>query len=253
MTIMNLLASAVLAGGGVALALAAVEAGTTWLLVLSAALAAAGLWMMARSAMMRISYDSETLRVVGLFRSHRIPRTAVLEIERWDLERPMVRWVLPGSADQWTALSPLALKSSPFLPRSMYLRRHRFLAQLRLWAPDASTDDVRPGFRTRSIAAIGRVAVAVWESPALRVVLALALTATAAASWLLGWNETMAVVEGRAGFSRGVVLGVFFAGFALEGAYLLLPLKRRRPRVWHVILGAILAPLVALLLIAVFG
>jgi hypothetical protein len=124
---------------------------------------------------------------------------------------------------------------------------------LRLWAPDASADDVRPGFRTRFIAAIGRVAVAVWESPALRVVLALVLTATAAASWVLGWNETMAVVEGRAGFSRGVVLGVFFAGFALEGAYLLLPLKRRRRRVWHMILGAILAPLVVVLLIAVFG
>jgi hypothetical protein len=201
---------------------------------------------------MRITFDAQELLVVGILRTHRIPRLSILDVDDISLDRPTVRWATPAGTDRWTVLSPLQLSSGALVPRSMRLRRRRYLALLRRWAAGAPQQSVQPGIESQVYDALGRAALAVWDSPVLRIVLAVLLVAVAMGAYWLGWVRSMEIINGEGTWNRGLMAAVFFAGAALEGAYWLLPLPRRHPRMWHVILGIVLAPLAVVFVGALF-
>lgn len=239
----------VLAAFAAAASFAAVVSGAVWVALIFAPIGLLFLTTAVRSLVMRVTFDGQSLHIVGLFGSRRIPRSAVLEVEGFDLEYPLVRWALPGETDRWSVLTPLTLGSSPFLPASMYRRRHRFLATLRRWAPDVADDHVRLGLWSRFSRGFAEVMFTVWESPALRGVAASLAAVVAVAAYWFGWVTLVGVVEGRLEDGRGHAAPLFLAGLAAEGAYWLLPLRRRRTRAWHIVLALLLAPL-GLMLIA---
>lgn len=243
---MNLGASAVLTALAAAIGVAVtVEHGPVWLAVIGAFILG-GVWMMYRSVVMRVMFDGDTLHIVGLLRSRRIPRSAILTIERYDLGLPLVRWAIPGARDRWSVLTPLVLGSSAFLPSSMYRRRHRFLVILRRWAPDSVTDSVRPGMWTRA-GNIGLTVIeAVWRSKAMRLVLALLLTAWAAYLYWFAGTRLLEVIQHDAELTRGLSGAAIVVAASAEAAYWLTPLRKRRPRRWHIALVITVAPLAAL-------
>ena len=188
------------------------------------------------------------LHIVGFLRTRRIPRAAILSVDRADLEWPMVQWSLPGAPDRWSPLTPIMLNASSFLPASMYRRRHRFLAQLHSWAPDVRAATVRPGLWSRAMDWLMRMTLAISRSPLLRIVIALALLAIAAGAYWLGTSTALAVVENGTSLPRGAIATAFWVVGAAEAAYWLTPMRRRNPRTWHITLGILTAPLAALLL-----
>jgi hypothetical protein len=254
MIAMNLGASACLTTLGLAVGVAVVsDDGPVWLAVIMGAIVLMGAWMMYRSVLMRIVFDGDTLQIVGLFRSRRIPRSAILTVERYDLELPLVRWAEPGgAADRWSVLTPVMLGSSGLLPSSMYRRRHRFLATLRRWAPDQSTDSVPPGTWSR-LGDLGlRLIIAVWRSPAMRLVLALLTAVSAAYLYWVGWTQLLEVINRGRDLTRGLSGAAMVVALCAEASYWLLPLRRRHPRRWHIMLVVAVTPLAALGVIALF-
>jgi hypothetical protein len=135
----------------------------------------------------------------------------------------------------------------------MYRRRHRFIATLRRWAPYAEGDQVRLGVWSRLTRALGGLLLTIWASPALRTASALAAFAVAVLAYWFGWVTLTAVISGEGEVRRGIGAAPFLAAMAAEGAYWMLPLARRRPRVWHVVLGVALAPLAVLMVMAFFA
>ena len=248
--VLSISACVALAGMGVLMGVMGVDYGTPWVVAAAGAIVLGSAWLLVRAARVRVSFDADTLVILGFFRTHRIARTAVLEVDHYSLDRPTVRWAPPGESDRWAVLSPLALSSNALVTRSMRLRRRRFLAQLRRWAPDDDRRDVSPGLESRMNEALGRGVLAVRESPVLRTVMAVVLVGVAGAAYWLSWTTLTAVIGGTVEFGRGTLLPPAVAGLALEGAYWLLPLSRRRPRVWHVLLGIVLTPLVVMLVMA---
>lgn len=251
--LLNMFAAVVIAALGVFFAAYAASEGAVWLIAISAAGVVGGIVLAWRVAIMRVSFDSEELLIVGYLRTHRIPRRSVLEVERFDLDRPKVRWAPVGGTDRWSVLSPLQLQSTAIVPRSMFLRRHRFLGRLRRWAPGDVPADIRPGVETQFMDLLGRVFLVVWESPVLRVVLAAVLAGAAAWFYWFGWEVVTAVIDGTQDFSRGSGSAFLVVGACLELAYWLLPLSRRRTRLWHVILAVAVAPLAVLTVVALFS
>lgn len=200
---------------------------------------------------MRITFDTAGLRIVGFLRTRRIPRSAVLSVERWDLAMPLVQWSMPGASDRWSVLTPLMLNSSPFLPASMYRRRHRFLARLRSWAPDMDVADIRPGVWSQVFDGLARVVLVIARSPALRVAVGIMLLGVAVWAYGLGWATMLDVLQGSYRPSaRGWLGALALSAIAAESTYWVLPLKTRRPRAWHIALGVLMAPLTVLTLIA---
>ena len=159
------------------------------------------------------------LHIVGFLRTRRIPRAAILSVDRADLEWPMVQWSLPGAPDRWSPLTPIMLNASSFLPASMYRRRHRFLAQLHSWAPDVRAATVRPGLWSRAMDWLMRMTLAISRSPLLRIVIALALLAIAAGAYWLGTSTALAVVENGTSLARGALAPAFWVVGAAEAAY----------------------------------
>ncbi|WP_248147208.1 hypothetical protein [Microbacterium aoyamense] len=252
MVAMNFLASACLTGLAIVLIWVSFAERNVWLLLPTFAAALVGLWMMFRAPLMRVSFDSESLHIVGLFRSRRIRRSAVLSVERSDLDLPMVQWAGPGSPDKWSVMTPLMLGSSAFLPASMYRRRHRFLASLRLWAPDATDNDVRPGWWSRLLDVFAAALAALLQSPALRILAAITALMVAAAVYWFGWVSLADVIHNDVRYSRGLTAAVFVVAAAAETGYWLAPLRKRHPLLWHIALAVVVAPLAALTLVAVF-
>jgi hypothetical protein len=251
---MNVLASLVIVGLGVAMTYLGIDIRSTWLVTASLALVLIGVWVTYRCLVMRIAFDADTLHIVGFVRSRRIPRTAVLSVERWEIEMPMIQWSMPGAADRWSILTPLILNSSPFLPASMYHRRHRFLAHLRRWAPDADTTDVRPGVWSQIGDGLARTFMAIARSRALRIAFATVGVAVAVGAYWWGVATITSVLQGSyEPTSRGWLAPIALCALAAEGAYWLLPLQTRHPRAWHIALGVLLTPLAALTLIATFS
>lgn len=248
---LSLLGSLVVAGTGALMIYFAVDELDAWLAALALGLVLLGAWLACRSVVMRISFDPDSLHIVGILRSRRIPRTAVLWVEEGDLELPLVRWATPGAADRWSIMTPLSLGRSPFLPATMYLRRHRFLTQLRSWAPPSGATDIRSGVWSRSMTAAAQTMTKIWQTPALRVPLSVLLVLVAVGAYWLGVHTMIDAITNGTQVGRGGVATLAFAAFATEGAYWLLPLRRRHPRAWHIALGAALAPLLLLTIAAV--
>ncbi|MGR2752022.1 hypothetical protein [Agromyces arachidis] len=252
---LSVFAGAVVGGLGVVLAVLGAENGPSWVVVAGSAVVAIGAWMIWRSFVLRVAFDADTLHIVGWTRTRRIPRTAILEVERGtDLELPLVRWALPGRPDRWSLLSPISLSSGAFVPGSMYRRRQRFLAKLRRWAPPESFDDgIRPGMWSRVLGMIGTATLAVWESVALRFASALAAIAVASGLWWFEWWSAIQVIAGDADAPRRMGGALFLAWAAAEGAYWLLPLRTRHPRAMRIVLAVLIAPAAIAVGIAMFG
>lgn len=253
MIAMNLGASACLTTLCLVVGVAVVsDDGPLWLVVIMGVIVMMGAWMMYRSILMRIVFDGEALEIVGLFRSRRIARSSILMIERYDLGLPLIRWAEPGAPDRWSLLSPIMLGSSGLLPSSMYRRRYRFLAMLRRWAPDKPTDSVTPGVWSRLGDFSLRVIMAVWRSPAIRLPLALLTAVSAAYLYWMGSTQLLDVINGARDLTRGLSGAAFGVATIAEAAYWLLPLRRRHPRRWHIVLAIGVAPLAALGVISLF-
>ncbi|GLI26895.1 hypothetical protein ARHIZOSPH14_11370 [Agromyces rhizosphaerae] len=251
---MNLVASLVIVGFGVLLIWLAADSRSAWLLAVSLPLIPIGAWIAARCLVMRITFDATGLHIVGFVRSRRIPRTAVLFVEQGDLELPMIQWSMPGAVDRWSILTPLMLNPSPFLPASMYSRRHRFLAQLRRWAPDTDAGDVRPGAWSRMLDALASAVMAIARSPLLRVACAIAAIAVAVGAYWLGVATMTTVLQtSYEPRPRGWFAPLGLSALAAEASYWLLPLRTRRPRTWHIALAALMSPLAVLTLTALFA
>jgi len=250
---MNLVGSLILVATGILFVAMAIDTQTIWLATLALGLVVVGVWVAYRSLVIRIAFDAESLHIVGFVWSRRIPRSAVLSVEQHDLEMPMIQWSMPDSADRWSILSPLILNSSPFLPASMYLRRHRFLAQLRRWAPDVDTTHIRRGVWSRITDALGVLFLAVWRSPVLRATVGLGLIVLSAGAYWLGAIGMLGVIQDGDELGRSILSMVGLAGFAGEGAYWALPLRSRRPRAWHITLAVLMGPLVVMTLVAMFS
>lgn len=181
--ILYIAVGAVVAGFGVTFAVLTWVHGTHWPLTVLAGCLLLGAWVASRAVVMRIAFDSDAMEIIGLFRSHRIARSDVLAIDPDGLRRPTVRWAPPGSTDRWTLLLPVSMPH-PFLPTAMHLRRLRFLARLKRWAPDAQNSDVQRGLQSRMRESIGRATKAVEESPKLLIVLGLVSLGVVVASQL---------------------------------------------------------------------
>jgi hypothetical protein len=253
LTAMNFSACVIGVGLGLVMIYAAWDLRSVWLAVAALGLVAVSAWGAARSLIVRIAFDSESLHIVGFLRTRRIPRAAILSVDRADLEWPMVQWSLPGAADRWSPLTPMMLNSSSFLPASMYRRRHRFLVQLHGWAPDVSATTVRAGLWSRVMDGFVRMILAIGRSPFLRIVIALVLLVVAAGAYWLGTSTALRVIENDTVLPRGAIASVVWVVGAAEAAYWLTPLRRRNPRAWHVTLAILTSPLAALLIGAIFS
>lgn len=168
--ILYIAVGAVVAGFGVTFAVLTWVHGTHWPLTVLAGCLLLGAWVASRAVVMRIAFDSDAMKIIGLFRSHRIARSDILAIDPDGLRRPTVRWAPPGSSDRWTFLLPVSLPH-PFLPTAMHLRRLRFLARLKSWAPDAQTSDVQRGLQSRMRDSVERATTALEDSPTALILL----------------------------------------------------------------------------------
>ena len=163
---------------------------------------------------------------------------------------PMIQWSVAGT-DRWSILTPLMLGRG-LLPASMYRRRHRFLAHLRQWAPDVDASDIRPGLRSQIIDGLARLIAAVGRSPALRVGLAILAIAVAVSAYAWGVSIMLSIIRDAyvpTSF-RGLPAPLGIALATAEAAYWLLPVRKRRPRVWHLALAVVMAPLATLTVVA---
>ena len=128
--VLNVSACVILAGMGVLMGVMGVDYGTPWVVAAAGAIVLGSAWLLVRAARVRVSFDADTLVILGFFRTHRIARTAVLEVDHYSLDRPTVRWAPPGESDRWAVLSPLALSSNA-LVRSLGGRRQEVLPRQR--------------------------------------------------------------------------------------------------------------------------
>jgi heme A synthase len=88
--------------------------------------------------------------------------------------------------------------------------------------------------------------MAVWRSPPIRLVLALLTAAAAAYLYWVGSTRLLEVFNGERDLTRGLSGAAFGVAAIAEAAYWLLPLRRRHPRRWHIVLAIAVAPLAAL-------
>jgi len=183
--VLHIALGAVIAGFGIAFAAATWIHGSFWPLAVLAGGLLLGLWIGIRAPAMRVSYDADSLYVIGLIRSHRISRDDVIAIDPDGLRRPCVRWAPAGSTDRWTLLSPVSLPYA-FLPAAMHARRLRFIARLLVWARDAEPAHADPGLQSRMREFVERVEQAVTRSPTIMVLVAIVSLGLLVMSYLDG-------------------------------------------------------------------
>jgi hypothetical protein len=118
---------------------AAVTAQHGWLgsLLLGVAVIPLSAWTMVRVFLVRISFDADTLHIVGPFWSRRIPRTDLLALDQSDLDLPTVTWTTHGSATRETRLFAVGLPWGISFTTAMSARRRRFLLRLDRWMHDS--------------------------------------------------------------------------------------------------------------------
>lgn len=177
--------------------ISAIMAGTQlehpWMVLIGTLGAALSGVVAVRSPMLRVEYNADRLKVVGLIRSRIVPRDRVVSASSSDLTWPYVTWMDDSGRLRRSHLTALQL-GVVWAPTALTRPRRRFLDQLSGWALGRRPRDAPPTGFERLVVAGMRA----WELRWARVLATVLLGIAAVAIYVWAWSYSIEIIDRHA-------------------------------------------------------